>query len=193
VLLTGLDRTCVRILMSHYVYEPWPYCLYKYSFVCRFYTISRTSTHLIYYHQISKMATVRIKNSYLGDRKPQGIEKNLFELFEEYLQPLSTTSPGTAAQKVNDLFPDHRSEVMEGKLVKESPEGFLWELWCQLFDIAGQLPRDSPCQERLAELVKALSTIRTSTTVEIRGSNITLWESLPSLTLCAREELNCEF
>jgi hypothetical protein len=193
VLLTGLDRTCVRILMSHYIYEPWPHRLYKYSSVCRFYIISRTSTHSIYYHQISKMATVQIKNSHLGDRKPQGIAKKLFEFFEEYLQSSSTTSPRTAAQEVNDLFPDHRSEVIEGKLVKESPEGFLWELWCQLFDIAGQLPRDSPCQERLAELVKALSTIRTSTTVEIWGSNITLWESLPLLGPCACEELNCEF
>jgi hypothetical protein len=138
------------------------------------------------------MATVQIKNSHLGDWEPLGIEKKLFELFKEYLQPSSTASPGAAALEVNDLFPSHRSEdLIEGELEKESPGGFLWELWSQLFDIAGQLPHDSPYQERLAEFVKALSTIQTSTTVP--GSNITLWESLPSMAHCAREEVNSEF
>jgi hypothetical protein len=202
---------------------------------------------------MTEMETVQIQDSHLGDEKSWDVRQKLFEMLAEYLQPSSTTSPESAAQTINGLFPNHRSkgyieiagegnsrneapemsessvlakepppeaigegglkkeggnlvkedkieftkersETMEmDKMVKEPPETFLWELWRLFLELAEQQPRGSSSQEKLAELVKALSKIRTSTSLEIWGSNITLWETLPLLRPCVLEEINCEF
>lgn len=111
------------------------------------------------------MATLSLHLESLDDPEPWPIEEKVFTILNEYLQPSSTTTPSTAARAIDALTPMKRPD---GQEEKESAESFLWEIWGIFIAIAKQIPHEHPSQERLVEVVNALSELP-STSVEIWG------------------------
>lgn len=111
------------------------------------------------------MAALSFHLESLDDPEPWFVEQKLFDILNEYLQPSSTTTPTVAAQGIDALTPMKRPDLADGKR-KQSPESFLWEIWETFIAIAKQIPHDHPSQDRLVEVVKALSELPPKT-VEI--------------------------
>lgn len=99
----------------------------------------------------------------LEDDDPDLImERKIYAILKEYLQPDSTTAPETAAKGIDQFLPAKRPDLG----VKIEPVGaFLPNLWDLFMDIARQIPSDHESQDRLVKLVDALSQL--PSTVEI--------------------------
>lgn len=110
------------------------------------------------------MAALSFHLESLDDPEPWFVEQKLFDILNEDLQSSSTTTPAVAAQGIDALAPMKRPNLGDGK--KESPESFLWEIWKIFIPIAKQIPHDHPSQDRLVEVIAALSELP-PTTVEI--------------------------
>lgn len=113
------------------------------------------------------------------------------KLLNDYLQPSSTIVALEAAQRLDSLFPTHRSDEdqPEGE-PREPPESFLLHLWPLILYTAAQIPHDHPSQERLAELVKNLRGLVSKTpVVYIDGCETKLWGDLPSMFWIIWEEI----
>lgn len=99
----------------------------------------------------------------LEDDDPDLImERKIYAILKEYLQPDSTTAPETAAKGIDQFLPAKRPDLG----VKIEPVGaFLPNLWDLFMDIARQIASDHESQDRLVKLVDALSQL--PSTVEI--------------------------
>ncbi|KAB2580616.1 hypothetical protein DBV05_g859 [Lasiodiplodia theobromae] len=83
--------------------------------------------------------------------EPWVIEHRIFDVLSEYLQPTSQASPAEVALKFNELF-----QLNQRENEKANPEGFLWQLWDIVFNVAEQVPYSHTSQDRLVELIAAL-------------------------------------
>lgn len=97
----------------------------------------------------------------LRNSDPWVVAKQAFEMISDYVQPGSPISPGQAALQLNSLIPGQRP-LQEGEEVEE-PASFLLEFWETLVSIARQILFDHPSQDRLVELVAALSELSSET------------------------------
>jgi hypothetical protein len=89
-----------------------------------------------------------------------------FRILEEYLQPSSSTTSSAAAQNIHGL-----AEPLLYGSNTDDLEDFVWEFWGIFLNVAKQIPYDSPSQERLIELVKALIEIP-ATTIQVWGVSL---------------------
>lgn len=121
------------------------------------------------------MATLSLHLESLQDANPWGVEQKAFDILNEYLQPASTTPPEAAAQGIDSLAPMKRARPDEVQ-DKESPEGFLSEIWSVFIAVAKQIPHDHPSQDRLVGLVKVLCAMP-PTEVQIWGVSCFLYLS----------------
>ncbi len=159
------------------------------------------------------MAALPLSLKSLEDDDPWIIEQKTFEILNSYLQPSSTTSATAAAQGIDNLTPMKRPDQGDGKEIEE-PESFMWETWGIFIEIAKQIPRDHPSQDRLVELVKALSSLapttvtiwqvsrccvvllidaQTSTNHDALQTDIRVWTDLPMLSPSMREAWLCKY
>ncbi|KMQ45745.1 hypothetical protein HL42_3586 [Trichophyton rubrum] len=130
------------------------------------------------------MAPLSLRLPSLEDGDPWIVHRNLFEVLNGYLQPGSCTAPSAAAKEIDDLTPDKRQS--DGGKPKEDHESFLLEIWESIIEIAKQIPSDHASQDRLVELIKALTELP-ATEIEIWGSNVRMWADLPLLGPAMRE------
>ena len=72
--------------------------------------------------------------------------KDVFGILNEYIQPESTTS---AAQATNSF----------AQSIKTADEGFFWGFWGSIFNVAEQIPRSNPAQDKLAVFVRELALV----------------------------------
>ncbi|KAF7590279.1 hypothetical protein BBP40_003016 [Aspergillus hancockii] len=119
-----------------------------------------------------------------GVKTPSEQGNQGFSILDEYLQPSSSTTPSAAAHSIHGLA----KPLLSGPDA-ENLENFVWEFWVIFINIAKQIPCDSPSQDRLVELVKALSEIP-PTTIQIWGNDTRLWADLPLLGPNMREAWN---
>ena len=112
------------------------------------------------------MAPLSLRLPSLEDGDPWIVHRNLFEVLNGYLQPGSCTAPSAAAKEIDDLTPDKRQS--DGGKPKEDHESFLLEIWESIIEIAKQIPSDHASQDRLVELIKALTELP-ATEIEIWG------------------------
>ncbi|KAB8067133.1 hypothetical protein BDV29DRAFT_200699 [Aspergillus leporis] len=113
-------------------------------------------------------------------------ELELFVILQEYLQSVDIESSAAAAQRINNLIPTRRS----GHSYSDDMEIFLWSTWGIFIHIAKQIPHDHPWQDRLVELIRALTLI-VPMTVEIWGKPRRVWTDLPILGPSMREAWVC--
>jgi hypothetical protein len=94
-------------------------------------------------------------------------EQHIFNILNDYLQPSSTTPPRETAQAINALTPK------AGSTPEESPdlEDFLWYTWGTIIKVAKQIPHNHPSQDRLVDLIHALTELP-PTTVSIWGVSV---------------------
>ncbi|RHZ63634.1 DUF3632 domain-containing protein [Aspergillus thermomutatus] len=111
-------------------------------------------------------------------------EQRIFDILNDYLQPSSTIPPSEAAQALDALTPKASAQEEDSDL-----ESFLWSIWGTVIDIAKQVPHDHPSQDRLVDLIHALTELP-PTTVSIWGSETRLWKDLPILGPSLREDWN---
>ncbi|PKX97265.1 DUF3632 domain-containing protein [Aspergillus novofumigatus IBT 16806] len=114
--------------------------------------------------------------------KPNSPEHRIFNILNDYLQPSSTTPPREAAQTIHALTPKAGSTPEENSDL----EDFLWYTWGTIIKVAKQIPHDHPSQDRLVDLIRALTELP-PTTVSIWGSENYLWKDLPMLGPSLRE------
>ncbi|EFE39615.1 conserved hypothetical protein [Trichophyton verrucosum HKI 0517] len=117
------------------------------------------------------MAPLSLRLPSLEDGEPWIVHRKLFEVLTGYLQPGSCTAPSAAAKEIDDLTPDKR-QSNDGK-PNEDHESFLLEIWDSMIEIAKQIPSDHASQDRLVELIKALTELP-STDIEVWGKNVDL-------------------
>ncbi|KAB8259245.1 hypothetical protein BDV32DRAFT_59714 [Aspergillus pseudonomiae] len=115
---------------------------------------------------------------------PSERENQLFAILNEYAQPSSSITASAAAQSIHGFASPLLSDSNADSL-----ENLLWQFWTIVINIAKQIPCDSPSQERLVELVKALTEIP-PTTIQIWGNDTKLWADLPLLGPEMREAWN---
>ncbi|EFR00783.1 hypothetical protein MGYG_03787 [Nannizzia gypsea CBS 118893] len=130
------------------------------------------------------MATLSLRLPSLEDGDPWVVHQKLFDVLKTFLQPGSNAAPSSAAKDIDDLTPGKR-QADDGK-PKEDYESFLLEIWNSIIEIAKQIPSDHASQDRLVELVKALSELPPIET-EIWGSTVKVWADLPLLGPAMRE------
>ncbi|OGM48027.1 hypothetical protein ABOM_002679 [Aspergillus bombycis] len=119
-----------------------------------------------------------------GIESPSERENQLFAILNEYAQPSSSTTASAAAQSIHGFAAPLLSDSNADSL-----ENLLWQVWNIVINVAKQIPCDSPSQERLVELVKALTDIP-PTTIQIWGNDTKLWVDLPLLGPEMREAWN---
>ncbi|EAL91609.1 hypothetical protein KXW98_007937 [Aspergillus fumigatus] len=112
-------------------------------------------------------------------------ELHVFNILNDYLQPSSTTPPSEAAQSIHALTPKAASTQEDSSDL----EGFLWSTWGSIIKVAKQIPYNHPSQDRLVDLIHALTKLPPRT-VSIWGSENCLWEDLPMLGPTLRESWN---
>ncbi|EAW17801.1 DUF3632 domain-containing protein [Aspergillus fischeri NRRL 181] len=117
--------------------------------------------------------------------QPNSPEQHIFNILNDYLQPSSTTPPSEAAQSIHALTPKAGSTQEESSEM----EDFLWYTWGTIIKVAKQIPHNHPSQDRLVELIHALTELP-PTTVSIWGSENCLWKDLPMLGPSLRESWN---
>ncbi|KAE8168208.1 hypothetical protein BDV40DRAFT_251517 [Aspergillus tamarii] len=115
---------------------------------------------------------------------PSEQENQIFAILNEYAQPSSSTTASAAAQRIHGFAAPLLSDSKADGL-----EDLLWQLWNIVINVAKQIPCDSPSQERLVDLVKALTEIP-PTTIQIWGNDTKLWVDLPLLGPEMREAWN---
>ena len=119
---------------------------------------------------------------------PLVIGRSMFEILNNVIQPTSTLTVTTAASGLDRLFPLHDARAhMEQK---EEPEAFLEELWGLVFDVAEQIPYNSPAQDTLAKLVKTLQAHPSHKTVNMGGVSCRVWADLPLLDRSLKREFD---
>ncbi|GAQ09484.1 hypothetical protein ALT_6805 [Aspergillus lentulus] len=114
--------------------------------------------------------------------QPDSPEHRIFNILNDYLQPSSTTPPREAAQAIHALTPKTGSTPEENSEL----EDFLWYTWGTIIKVAKQIPHNHPSQDRLVDLIHALTELP-PTTVSIWGSENYLWKDLPMLGPSLRE------
>ncbi|KAK6812549.1 hypothetical protein RU639_011692 [Aspergillus parasiticus] len=115
---------------------------------------------------------------------PSEQEKKIFAILDEYAQPSCSTTASATAQSIHEFAAPLLSDSQADGL-----ENLLWQFWNIVINVAKQIPCDSPSQERLVELVKALTEIP-PTTIQIWGNDTKLWVDLPLLGPQMREAWN---
>ncbi|GIK00107.1 hypothetical protein Aspvir_004123 [Aspergillus viridinutans] len=114
--------------------------------------------------------------------EPDSTEQHIFNILNDYLQPSSTTPPSEAAQAIHALTPKAASTQEEDSEL----EDFLWSTWGTIIKIAKQIDDNHPSQDRLVDVIHALTELP-PTTVSIWGSENRLWKDLPILGPSLRE------
>lgn len=147
------------------------------------FSLSHTSAYCRLLEQSSTMSTLQLS---LNDEDPWIIEKKMFDLLSDYLQPSSTKSSEAIARALDDLFPTNRSEEDQPPDEPiEEPGSFLWHMWPLFHRVAQQIPHSNSAQDRLVELVRTLRDLPAKTpTVYLEGwsdNTYKLWEDLPLL------------
>ncbi|KAF9218234.1 hypothetical protein BS17DRAFT_638966, partial [Gyrodon lividus] len=134
------------------------------------------------------MAALSLRIESNGDGDPWIIEQRMFDVLDDFLQPFSAMSPTAAAAQLNLCFPlyradddDVRGESEGAGTGKEDSESFLWEMWGLILKVARQVPYRHPSQDRLAELIKALTDLPSDIKINIWGNERKLWQDLPLL------------
>ncbi|THC99815.1 hypothetical protein EYZ11_000745 [Aspergillus tanneri] len=102
---------------------------------------------------------------------------DVFNILGDFVQPTSSTTPAAIAESIDRLKPS---------LPGNDLESFLWETWVVFITVAEQIPHDHCSQDRLVEVIDALTQLP-STTVQIWGSDICVWKDLPLLGATMRE------
>ena len=110
----------------------------------------------------------------LDDPEPWIIEKQMFDILVEYLDPSKGVTAVAAAHAFDKLAPMNR-EVSEDEEVEE-PVSFLLETWGNLIIIAKQIDHDHLAQARLTNLMVELTKLP-PIIVEISGVSINKYDS----------------
>lgn len=135
------------------------------------------------------MAKVKLQISRFAQGRP--FSRTAFEIIHQLLciQSPPTSSPESAAQKINELYLGHITQSQADEKQRADASGtFLYEFWDLVFNIAGQLPHDSSEQDTLTEFIGQLQQIDTSR----EASSGRLWKDLPCMSLVACEARNGE-
>ncbi|KAA8647173.1 hypothetical protein EYZ11_003851 [Aspergillus tanneri] len=113
------------------------------------------------------------------------VEQKVIEVLDNFLQNLSPDSIRVATQEIDKLNPARH--LQEGCKVPDNDlEEFLWQTWDAFISVARQVPHDHPFQDRMVDLVEAL-TLLPPLNVEIWQTNTRLWTDLPLLGPSMRE------
>ncbi|KAI0971010.1 hypothetical protein F4678DRAFT_435371 [Xylaria arbuscula] len=121
-----------------------------------------------YTHQSTTMPAITLRQVQKDPNR-----KDIFGILNDYIQPGSTTTVSQAA-------------TSSTQSVKTPDEGFFWEFWDSIFDVAQQIPHSDPAQDKLALFVREL------TLVPETGDQVwerRVWTDLPLLGPSAREHL----
>jgi len=113
----------------------------------------------------------------LEDDEPTVIQKKIFDILNEVLQPTSTASLEEAAKALDNLHPDRRPE--EPGQEKETPDSFIYSFFQPFHTVAKQIPHRHPAHDKLAELVKTLQILPSRPVHIDQWGNFELWKSLP--------------
>lgn len=97
--------------------------------------------------------------------EPNSTEQRIFDILNDYLQPSSTTPPSEAAQAIHALTPTQEEN--------SALENFLWSTWGTIVGIVKQIPHNHPSQDRLVDLIHALTELP-PTTVSIWNVSVLL-------------------
>lgn len=97
---------------------------------------------------------------------PWHIEQETFTILNFYLQLKSAITAATAVAAL-DVHSPMKREAQPGEEV-EVAESFLMETYSTFIGIARQIPHDHPSQDRLVELIKALT--------ELPPTEVVVWE-----------------
>ncbi|KAK2875606.1 hypothetical protein FQN49_001566 [Arthroderma sp. PD_2] len=156
-------------------------------FVTSDHHFSKASLNLKQTH-LDTMAALSLRLPSLEDGDPWIVHQKLFDVLNEYLQPSSSTGSPSAAKVIDSLTPNKRQglDPSDDAKPKEECESFLLETWGTFIEIARQIPSEHASQDRLVDLVKALSELP-STSAEIWGSTMQVWTDLPLLGPSMRE------
>ncbi|RYP62184.1 hypothetical protein DL769_007425 [Monosporascus sp. CRB-8-3] len=109
------------------------------------------------------------------------ISENVFNIFNDYLVPESSTTAAQAAVAVSKLVPD----PADGS--NTLGDGFFFSLWDEIINVAVQIPYDHPAMDRLVKVMREL-TLLPDTGLRVWDSR--LWTDLPVLGAAFREHLN---
>ncbi|KAF3479836.1 uncharacterized protein GIQ15_06812 [Arthroderma uncinatum] len=115
------------------------------------------------------MTALSLRLPSLEGGDPWIVHQKLFDILNEYLQPTSSTISSAAAKEIDSLTPKKRQGLgsSDDAKPKEDYESFLMETWGTFIEIARQIPSEHASQDRLVELVKALS--------ELPATNAEIW------------------
>ena len=114
----------------------------------------------------------------IEDDDPWIIAQSIFDILCEVIEQPASVSLEEPANRLNALYPDNRQQ---GDDEKESPESFLLEMWDVVLKVILQLEPGSTEQERLVLLLNTLRGIKPEKMLDIWGSQVALWKSLPLL------------
>jgi len=109
-------------------------------------------------------------------------EQKTFTILDVYLQPSSEVSATTAAQEINNLFPEN-PDSQQGTLNQEAYT-FLLRLWELFVVVVEQIPWQHPSQDKIIELTKAIRDLPNPITIMLEhalGDQVKLWADLPVL------------
>ncbi|KAI1497439.1 hypothetical protein F5X99DRAFT_396908 [Biscogniauxia marginata] len=106
---------------------------------------------------------------------------DIFSILNEYLQPDNPTSAAKAAAAIAALPADPSDTE------KTWDEGFFWNFWKDIIQVAEQLPHDHPGQDKIVAFLREL-TLLPDTGVTVWDHRV--WSGLPILGAAIREHLN---
>ncbi|KAH7131675.1 hypothetical protein B0J13DRAFT_642502 [Dactylonectria estremocensis] len=101
---------------------------------------------------------------------------DVVEILNSTLPRDSATSPENAASTLDSISARHSAE-------NGTTDSFFWWFWDSILDLSRQVPHDSPEQDRLAEIVKALHNLppkKVKLQEEQKSSVLQAWRGLPS-------------
>lgn len=100
------------------------------------------------------------------DNEPWHISQKLFDQLCEYLQPDSPAPASAVAERLDSLFPTHRSkEDQPDDEPVEHVKTFFWNIWDSFHIPARQLPHNSPEQEKLVACLKVIKNTTSKTPI----------------------------
>ncbi|POR36752.1 Uncharacterized protein TPAR_03070 [Tolypocladium paradoxum] len=125
----------------------------------------------------------------LDDEGAPAFAGKVVEILNATLAPESPTSPGEAATALDSLLSQDYAE-------HGTADRFLWWFWDLVHDLARQVPYDSPAQDQLVAVIKALhdlpcETVNLGEDWGIGSENrIQPWTTLPMFGNTFREKLD---
>ena len=116
--------------------------------------------------------------------------KQIFDILGQLLhsterEPIHTTIQ-EAAQAINDIYLAYQDPKINSG--HPSVEGFCWEFWDIVFDLAGQIPHDSSQQDILVTFMASLQDISYAHMTHVPNP----WEGLRYMPWTVRDQANCE-